>query len=345
MRAVFFQAVMAGALALGAAPQAEAAPHNQQKTPAVFKKAATVVSETDCKPKEISPSKRVDHIFDLGTGTVIYSNVDADKFETTELNPASLTKLESIKRIMDRIRAGFWSRDQKFEVHLPPDRKKAVTFKLSDIVLAAANPSANYINDIVDKDFMVAVNEGLKRIGATHSNYITGTGLPTSALDPVRCRHKTTLADLSRSIRDFEQYYATPAVAREVLGTDKITGIWKLNIPGLHRDTHTIKIMENAQGPGARPLPGITSGKSGFTNQFGFGSYVRYEYQARSFIVFTSGHASAQARDTHTLKLIETNREKMGLFVEPKIEVVPLEAAAPVPRPSTVSLHALELLR
>ncbi len=296
----------------------------------------------NCTKEQFSHSVRADIVFDLRTGAVITSNIPADKHETTVIHPASLSKLESIKEIVQRIRAGFWNRTEKFTVKLPQPYKP-VQMNLPEIVLASANPSLNVIDSIADQPFMDGIAKNLKAIGAVHSTYVSATGLPVS--ERVRKEQVTTLADLARSVRDFELNYATPEVSRDVLGLDRFTGIWKLSIAGIHRNTHTIKILEDAKGEGAKPYPGITSGKSGYTCEFGFGSYVRYEASGRPFIVFTSGHVSPVLRDAHTISLIESSKAAFSGFVEQPLRAIEAERIAPLPGKGMMTVQALEPLR
>jgi D-alanyl-D-alanine carboxypeptidase len=296
----------------------------------------------NCTKEQFSHSVRADLVFDLKTGTVISSNIPAEKHETTVIHPASLSKLESIKEIIQRIRAGLWNRFDKFTVKLPYPHKP-VEMNLPEVVLSSANPSLNVIDSIADQNFMDGIAKNLKAIGATHSTYVSATGLPVS--ERVRKEQVTTLADIARSVRDFELNYATPEVSRDVLGLDRFTGIWKLSIAGIHRNTHTIKILEDAKGDGTKPYPGVTSGKSGYTCEFGFGSYVRYEGTGRPFIIFTSGHVLPVLRDNHTISLIESSKAAFSAFVEPPIRVIEAGRIAPLPGKGMMTVQALEPLR
>jgi D-alanyl-D-alanine carboxypeptidase len=357
MRTAFFKA--ASAVALGFVFAVTAAPASAAPTPAkqrqVAKTSLKPVSlrpqataakipdrPASCTKEQFSHSVRADLVFDLRTGTVISSNIPAEKHETTVIHPASLSKLESIKEIVQRIRAGFWNRFDKFVVKLPQPHKP-VEMTLPEVVLASANPSLNVIDSIADQPFMEGIGKNLKAIGAMHTNYVSATGLPVS--ERVRKEQVTTLADIARSVRDFELNYATPEVSRDVLGLERFTGVWKLSIAGIHRNTHTIKILEDAKGEGAKPYPGVTSGKSGYTCEFGFGSYVRYETNGRPFIVFTSGHVTAPLRDAHTINLIESSKAAFGAFTEPPLRVTEMETIPPLQPRGMMTVQALEPLR
>lgn len=295
----------------------------------------------NCTKEQFAHAVRTDLVFDLQTGEVIYSNLNAEEREKQTIYPASLTKVEAIKEIIDRVRTGIWESGQMFKVQLP--KQSPVNLSLKDIVLASANPSLNVIDSIADKTFLEGMRRRLEEIGASNAKYITATGLPVR--EDIRAGHVTTLADLAKSVRDFELNYATKEVSQEVFGIDRITGIWNLNIPNVHRTRHTIRIMEDATGPGAAPYPGITSGKSGYTCDFGFGSYVRYEAADRPFIIMTTGHVGSQLRDEHTVRLIESNKAGMDNFVEPLIGPPAPEGPPPAIVTMTPLLNPPELAR
>lgn len=290
------RAFLLAALTTAASTAVEAKDGRKQ---AAVPEPAKVVSS--CSADQKAQRFRADIIFELKSGQVISSNLEPEVIATKQFHPASLSKLEGVREIFRRIAAGIWKPDTQFSIKEP--KKAAFSLPLRDVVLAAMNPSANVIDSIADHDFIRSMQDNMRKLGMLNSTYVSATGNPVTV--EVRQQQRTTVADLIKSIRSFELDVAAEAVSEKILGLRRITGLWKVDIPHLTRQHHTIKILESADPKEkGRPMPGVVSGKSCYTCEAGFGSYVRYHHQGQDYIVMTLGHETALARDDHTVSMI-----------------------------------------
>ncbi len=286
------------------------------------KKKAAAAPVGSCSKSDISNRPQGDVICDLETGDIIHlsDNLVGRDLSEIEMNPASLTKLESAKQSMRNIWSGLWTPETEFKVSTRGGTKPR-SFPVVDNILMSLGPSLNVMDDVARQSptFMKDMAAYMKSIGMEHTTYVSPTGNPDNPkhYPGVRTDHKTTIGDILLSIRDFELKYATPEVAQKTLGRERISGIWKTIVRDqIHRSQHPISILEDAEGGKAHPYPGVRSGKSGYTCNAGFISYVRYDEPVggRSFIVLTLGHPLAATRDKHTAALIDTHKPAMEAY-------------------------------
>ncbi len=355
MRNAFFAALLAGAtlaipttdaVASGARPK-----HIKSVKQTAFNKApASPVG--DCTPEKKEGRVRADVLFDMDDGTIVSStlfdtktgdvlktNLTDDDMKKTVIHPASLTKLESVMELMRRIMSGEWAKDTVIKFFFK--KKQPTNLTLTDIAVASLNPSANVMDhpSIATPDFIASMNAYMKSKGMLNTTYLNATGYPTN--QEVRKGHLTTLHDLIIGIRDFELNYATPEKVKEVFGLDKLTGLWKINVPGLKRVQHTISVLETAEGKAAHPIEGVVSGKSGTTCNFGSGAYLTYQFNKdHTFGLLTIGHNSGAARDAYIRSSFETQKTAMADFIRhskpiQKIEPLPLQTKLPIPEAVT----------
>lgn len=313
----------------------------------------------DCTPEKREGRVRADVLFDMRDGAVVSStlfdvqsgnvvktNLSADDLKKTVIHPASLTKLESVMELMRRIMAGDWAKDTVVKFFFK--KKQPTNLTLTDVAIASLNPSANVMDhpQIATPEFIESMNAYMKSKGMDDTTYLNATGYPTD--QKVRKGHLTTLRDLIIGIRDFELNYATPEKVRQVFGIEKLTGLWKIDVPGLKRQQHTITVLESAEGKGARPIEGVVSGKSGTTCNFGSGAYLTYQFnQKYTFGLLTIGHESGARRDVYIEDNMATQRQLMAEFVRkaeatpPAPAATPAAAAPSTPREASGTITAL----
>lgn len=358
MRHAFLTAVLAGAaLLIPVAEVSAGETHQRVKTAQkAAKKHADVPAVSrggDCTPEKREGRVRADVLFDMRDGAIVSSTLfdtksgdviktglTEDDLRKTVIHPASLTKLESVMELMRRIMAGTWAKDTVVKFFFK--KKEATSLTMTDLAIASLNPSANVMDhpQIATPEFIASMNAYMKSKGMEDTTYLNNTGYPTD--QTVRKGHLTTLRDLIIGIRDFELNYATPEKVKEVFGIEKLTGLWKIDVPGLKRQQHTISVLESAEGKGARPIQGVVSGKSGTTCNFGSGVYLTYQFnQNYRFGLLTIGHETGAQRDAYIRSNFEGQKQLMAQFVEKASKVVPQDAASPSPPETSGTVTAL----
>jgi D-alanyl-D-alanine carboxypeptidase len=301
--------------------------------PIVFAASASyaVISDAQaqCTKQSIGNRVRADVIFELQTGQTIYTNLSAADMANKPLDPASLTKLESTKEIIRRMWSGTWTKDTTFAVSIRPNEPPHARTP-DELGRMSMVTSFNVMDQVARKDptFMENVREAVKNLGMTGTNYLSPTGDPAASPD-IRQNHRTTVHDLMISIRDYHLNYAHPKKIEPVFGRPSLSGLPSIaDIPHIHRSTNTLTLLENAISPKAQPVHGVTDGKTAYSCNAGWGSYLKYDFNGRSFIVMTLGHDTNVKRDLHARSLIETYKSDMTAFEPAEKKTAALQPVA-----------------
>lgn len=283
-----------------------------------------------CSKQAKANRVRADVIFELQSGQKIYTNLSDADIAGKQLDPASLTKIESTKELIRRVWSGVWTKDTVFNVSNRPQEARHER-NVDAIARLSMVTSFNVMDQIASKDptFMEGVQASIKRLGMTSTRYLSPTGNPNGSPE-VRRNHRTTVGDLMISIRDYHLNYTQSDRVERAFGRPSLSGQPSIaDIPHLDRFTNTVTLLENAVSKKAHPVPGVTDGKTATTCNAGSGLYLKYDFNGRSFIVMTLGHDSGASRDAHARNLIETYKNDMAAFgsAEQKIpEALPTAA-------------------
>ncbi len=137
-------------------------------------------------------------LMESSTGEVVFS-----KDEHKRRSPASMTKVMSLKIILDKYESGLFKMDDLVstseyassmggsQIFLSVDEKMKVSDLLKSIIIASANDACVAMAEFVsgsEAEFVNLMNEEVKRLGLENTHFSNATGLPidnhyTSAYD------------------------------------------------------------------------------------------------------------------------------------------------------------------
>lgn len=174
---------------------------------------------------------------ELDTADVLYEyNADSVR------NPASTTKIMTIKLVMDALRDGKIKQDQLLttsdyaasmggsQIYLESGEQMSVSDLLKAVVIASANDAAVVLAEAVSGTedlFVKKMNDEAKKLGMVNTNYLNATGLHEPG-------HVTTARDLSLVARklliDYEdEIIPLSSTYEDYLRKDTSKPFWLVN--------------------------------------------------------------------------------------------------------------------
>lgn len=233
------------------------------------------------------------------TGKILH-----DKDSTTQIHPASLTKLMTLYLMFEALESGKLKMKQK--LHISQNAEKMLPCKLGlkkndyitvkDAISAIAIKSANDISVAVAENmkgtetkFAGLMNLRAKQLGMKDTHFTNASGWH----DP---RQKTTARDLAKlSIaikRDFPQYYSVFSQKSFVFRGNIIRGHNKVS-----------ETYEGAEGL-----------KTGYHKPAGYNLVTAATRDNKSLVAIVTGSKSAASRDQQMVKLLDKyfDRPKSG---------------------------------
>ena len=254
---------------------------------------------------------------EVETGDVLY-DYNADEVR----EPASTTKVMTIKLIMDALRDGKIKHDQLIttsdyaasmggsQIYLAPKEQMTVDDLLKAGIIASANDAAVALAEAVsgtEELFVQKMNEEAKRLGMKNTQYLYATGLHEEG-------HVTTANDLSIIARELILNYEDEIIPltstyEDYLRKETTKPFWLVN---------TNKLIKSGNG-----IDGL---KTGWTNQAGYCLVATKKANGMRIITVVMGAPTVEGRNADTVNLLNyvfANFEKQ--LISPKGSIVKTE--------------------
>lgn len=254
---------------------------------------------------------------EVETGDVLY-DYNADEVR----EPASTTKVMTIKLIMDALRDGKIKHDQLIttsdyaasmggsQIYLAPKEQMTVDDLLKAVIIASANDAAVALAEAVsgtEELFVQKMNEEAKRLGMKNTQYLNATGLHEEG-------HVTTANDLSIIARELILNYEDEIIPltstyEDYLRKETTKPFWLVN---------TNKLIKSGNG-----IDGL---KTGWTNQAGYCLVATKKANGMRIITVVMGAPTVEGRNADTVNLLNyvfANFEKQ--LISPKGSIVKTE--------------------
>lgn len=249
-------------------------------------------------------------VVNLDSGEVLWS-----KNLTSKIAPASLAKVATVMTALDiselskTITVSSVAADQiPTKLGLKANEKLTLEEAISAAILTSANDATEAIADYLGRevgtgreDFMILVNEKVKKIGAVNSNFVSPTGLDSG-------EQYSTISDLA-------------IIAHEA----------KINYPFIAKigATQYIRLLPNSNHkrfdlPNWNALLGTYEGvdglKIGYTENAGHATMVTANREGKKLVAIVIGAKSLEARELAAASLLNYG------FGEYGISEIPLES-------------------
>lgn len=254
---------------------------------------------------------------EVDTGEVLYEYNSNNVRE-----PASTTKLMTIKLIMDAIKNDKLKLDQIIttseyassmggsQIYLSVGEQMSVNDLLKAVIIASANDAAVALAEAIsgtEDNFVKEMNAEAKKLGMSNTNYVNATGLH----DP---KHVTTAHDLAIISRELLLNYEDKIIPytstyEDYLRTNTNNPFWLVN---------TNKLIKKGIG-----VDGL---KTGWTNQAGYCLAATKEENNMRIVTVVMGAETVDDRNSDTIALLNycfANYDK--LLISPKGAIVQTE--------------------